>query len=664
MSVRINQPFDEFTDTAGKPLESGYIYVGTYGLNPETNPITIYSDINLSVPLAQPVRTTGGIPTYLNSPTAIYTTGSYSITVKDSAGRLVFNRPNVDSTGAATIFGWKNYVTNSGFEGGSTGGWNLGKDSGTTVPTSGGLGGGNSGFSPLTLDTTTPLAGSVSLVVTKPTGNIQGSTVYSDPLTFDLEDTVSQGQLTFSYRTPSASTYTNADLSVFLWDITGGALVTLSLTSLDISTSLPKKFFATFTPTTSTKYRVIFQWTSSSNTNAVSITLDSILLGPNITVPDAASVISYGIGGTNAVRNVDFNTLMTGGKYINYGANAPGGYTTLKFSLEVIGRDTDFIVQTATCLEPSYRDITWRRTKNSTWGTWYKTSTTTSTVSALDADTLASTTPGARGLTALSQATTLDADTVGTLSATILAPIGSITMFAGPTTPPTGWLTCDGSAVSRTTYASLFGQVVTSIGTFTVTIAAPGVFTLSAHGMVSGDVIYLTTTGALPTGLSANTLYWVTVINSSTFNVSTSFANYSAGTKVTTTGTQSGTHTARRCPWGLGDGSSTFTLPDLRESAPVGIGTRGVGVAADTYNLGQFKDDQLQGHYHATISNANYVYASGPAGTIASIPVTGGSFQYSAGVIGSPSSDGSNGTPRTGTTTRGKRLGVNFIIKY
>ena len=510
MSVRINQPFDEFTDTAGKPLESGYIYVGTYGLNPETNPITIYSDINLSVPLTQPVRTTGGIPTYLNSPTAIYTTGSYSITVKDSAGRLVFNRPNVDSTGAATIFGWKNYVTNSSFEGGSTGGWNLGKDAGTTVPTSGGLGAGTSGFSPLTLDTTTPLAGSVSLVVTKPTGNIQGSTVYSDPLTFDLEDTVSQGQLTFSYRTPSASTYTNADLSVFLWDITGGALVTLSLTSLDVSSSLPKKFFATFTPTTSTKYRAIFQWTSSSNTNAVSITLDSILLGPNITVPDAASVISYGIGGTNAVRNVDFNTLMTGGKYINYGANAPGGYTTLKFSLEVIGRDTDFIVQTATCLEPSYRDITWRRTKNSTWGTWYKISTTTSTVSALDADTLASTTPstvgksmlsaadqaaqqalitagavgiaalnatslstvtgfkaadtanvagttpGTRGLTALSQATTLDADTVGGLSG---VPVASIVLH-GSATVPTGWLACDGSTgASRTTYATLFAAI-------------------------------------------------------------------------------------------------------------------------------------------------------------------------------------------------------------
>ena len=31
-------------------------------------------------------------------------------------------------------------------------------------------------------------------------------------------------------------------------------------------------------------------------------------------------------------------------------------------------------------------------------------------------------------------------------------------------TPPTGWLTCDGSAVSRTTYASLFGIIGTTYG--------------------------------------------------------------------------------------------------------------------------------------------------------------------------------------------------------
>lgn len=42
-------------------------------------------------------------------------------------------------------------------------------------------------------------------------------------------------------------------------------------------------------------------------------------------------------------------------------------------------------------------------------------------------------------------------------------PIGSIIDF-GTTTPPTGYLGCDGSAVSRTTYASLFAVISTTWG--------------------------------------------------------------------------------------------------------------------------------------------------------------------------------------------------------
>jgi hypothetical protein len=149
----------------------------------------------------------------------------------------------------------------------------------------------------------------------------------------------------------------------------------------------------------------------------------------------------------------------------------------------------------------------------------------------------------------------------------IQVPTGSMSMFAGQIAAPVGWLFCDGSSISRTTYSSLFSSIVQGVATFTVTIATPAVVTLAGHGFLSGDTMYLTTTGALPTGLSANTLYWVTRIDASTFNLSTTFANYLAGTKIATSGTQSGTHTAYRCPWGLGDGSTTFTLPDLRLTA-------------------------------------------------------------------------------------------------
>lgn len=80
--------------------------------------------------------------------------------------------------------------------------------------------------------------------------------------------------------------------------------------------------------------------------------------------------------------------------------------------------------------------------------------------------------------------------------------------------------------------------------TVTITIAAPGVVTWTAHGLISGQRVQFTTTGALPTGISANTTYWITVVDSNTFKLSTSLANAQAGTFITTSGSQSGTHTA------------------------------------------------------------------------------------------------------------------------
>lgn len=79
--------------------------------------------------------------------------------------------------------------------------------------------------------------------------------------------------------------------------------------------------------------------------------------------------------------------------------------------------------------------------------------------------------------------------------------------------------------------------------TITITIATPGVVTWTSHGLISGDIVYFTTTGALPTGLTASTIYWVTVINANTFNVSTTLANARTATFIATSGSQSGVHT-------------------------------------------------------------------------------------------------------------------------
>lgn len=73
---------------------------------------------------------------------------------------------------------------------------------------------------------------------------------------------------------------------------------------------------------------------------------------------------------------------------------------------------------------------------------------------------------------------------------------------------------------------------------FTVTIASPGVFTLNNHRLQTNDRILFETTGALPTGLSAETWYYVVSTTNDTFQVSST----KNGTAINTSGSQSGTH--------------------------------------------------------------------------------------------------------------------------
>lgn len=146
---------------------------------------------------------------------------------------------------------------------------------------------------------------------------------------------------------------------------------------------------------------------------------------------------------------------------------------------------------------------------------------------------------------------------------------GTIFSYAGRTAP-TGYLTGDGSAVSRSTFASLFSVIAPS-GVVTITLASPAVFTKTAHGYVAGDRVSFTTTGVLPTGLAASVEYFVisTGLTTNTFEVALS----QEGTAVNTSIGQSGVHTVYATNWGLGDGLTTFNLPDLRNKTLLGVGS-------------------------------------------------------------------------------------------
>jgi hypothetical protein len=238
-------------------------------------------------------------------------------------------------------------------------------------------------------------------------------------------------------------------------------------------------------------------------------------------------------------------------------------------------------------------------------------------------------------------------------------PAGSI-ITSGSHTTPDGFLLCDGSnTVSRTTYANLFNAIVPNKGTVTITIATPGVVTLNSHGFLTGESIYLTTTGALPTGLAVDTLYFVIAVDANTFRLATSYANAIAGTAINTSGSQSGTHTLFFCPYGLGSTTSNFKLPDFENATVRGRGLSTGFTQNGTTRMGYLEDDGFQGHWHNFNSD---IYNRDPGGNPTGAEPAAVGITYTDKVR-NPISDGSNGTPRTANETRMKNQGVNFFIK-
>lgn len=162
---------------------------------------------------------------------------------------------------------------------------------------------------------------------------------------------------------------------------------------------------------------------------------------------------------------------------------------------------------------------------------------------------------------------------------------GLISAFAN-SSAPNGWLACDGSAISRTTYARLF----TAIGT----------------------------------------------------------------------------------TWGVGDGSTTFNLPDLRGAFLRGSGSHGTETMADTNafagpSVGSFENDQIQDFVIKLTHNAGTISAivteeHGTADTnkIKYASTSGGAER----TLSSSFNAGSYGTPRVLDETRPFNAGILYCIKF
>lgn len=116
----------------------------------------------------------------------------------------------------------------------------------------------------------------------------------------------------------------------------------------------------------------------------------------------------------------------------------------------------------------------------------------------------------------------------------------------------------------------------------TITIAAPGVFTKVTHGIYNGAVVYLTTTGALPTGLSAGVRYYVVNRTDDTFELSLT----SGGAAIDTTGSQSGTHTVVIQGWGIQFDDDSGAPPYITDVAILDDGSSAGGGANDPLGYG------------------------------------------------------------------------------
>lgn len=240
--------------------------------------------------------------------------------------------------------------------------------------------------------------------------------------------------------------------------------------------------------------------------------------------------------------------------------------------------------------------------------------------------------------------------------------IGEIKWVAFSTVP-TGWLECDGSAVSRSTYANLFTAISTTFGvgdgsttfnlpdakgrafigkgatafttTFLHTDVDTGADTIavpSNTSLYTGTKIRLTTTGTLPTGLSLATDYYVIRISATSIKLATSRQNaLGSSTVVGASSTPVPINIT-----GQGSGTNTITVQDLTTRT---LGERG-GEETHTQKL-----EELVAHSHTQIADEGSSSGSG----------------------GSPQ-DSPNPTESTGGSTpfniMQPYLGLMAIIKY
>lgn len=205
---------------------------------------------------------------------------------------------------------------------------------------------------------------------------------------------------------------------------------------------------------------------------------------------------------------------------------------------------------------------------------------------------------------------------------------GIVTPYAG-SSAPTGWLLCNGQAVSRSTYAALFSITSTTFGTgdgsttFNVpnltnrvplgagtgtrvatfasrasnVLTVTGLTSAANNEFITGQAVTYHTSGSVITGLSNDTVYYVIRTGNLTFSLATTLANAQIATVISLSGD--------------GSGIQTFTLT---------FTTRTLGDMGGEENHAM-SSTELLSHTH-TLNNAGALWG---AGSSAAAPGSGSS---------------------------------------
>lgn len=242
------------------------------------------------------------------------------------------------------------------------------------------------------------------------------------------------------------------------------------------------------------------------------------------------------------------------------------------------------------------------------------------------------------------------------LSSSSGSPSGTIIAFMG-STAPVGYLECDGSAISMTTYEALYDVIANDYGLNTgTTFTADNTtetFTASAHGLSNDSVLEVKNSGgALPTGITANTKYYVVNATTDTFQLSAS----KGGAALAISDNGSGTNTFHnqflvpdlrgRFLRGWAHGSSTD--PDRASRTDRGDGTTGDYV-------GTLQGSMYGYHAHSHLHSFT-IYSLADGTSIARGSAGGGNAatKYTS----------TDATPSGGNETRPVNINVMFCIKY